>query len=84
MDYRKVPSMSTATVYTLAPRSNGQVAVLDARTGALKRVINHHGRLVNTQVSGSMGVLMIQEKIGLHGHVYDLTNGSLKSRFQVR
>lgn len=84
MDYRKVPSMSTATVYTLAPRSNGQVAVLDARTGALKRVINHHGRLVNTQVSGSLGTLMIQEKIGLHGHVYDLTNGSLKSRFQVR
>jgi hypothetical protein len=76
--------MSTATVYTLAPRSNGQVAVLDARTGALKRVINHHGRLVNTQVSGSLGTLMIQEKIGLHGHVYDLTSGALKSRFSVR
>jgi len=84
MDYRNVPSMSTATVYTLAPRSNGQVAVLDARTGALKRVINHHGRLVNTQVSGSLGTLMIQEKIGLHGHVYDLTSGALKSRFSVR
>jgi hypothetical protein len=28
--------------------------------------------------------LMIQEIIGLHGHVYDLTNGALKSRFQVR
>jgi outer membrane protein assembly factor BamB len=76
--------MSTNTVYTLVPRSNGQVAVLDARTGTLKRAINYHGSLISIQVSGSMGTLMIQEKIGLHGHVYDLTNGSLKSRFQVR
>lgn len=76
--------MNTATVFSLAPRSNGQVAVLDARTGTLKRVINHHGRLVSTQVSGSLGTLMIQEKIGLHGHVYNLTSGALKSRFSVR
>ncbi len=76
--------MNTATVFTLAPRSNGQVAVHDARTGTLKRVINHHGRLVGTQVNGSVGVLMIQESIGLHGHVYDLTSGALKSRFSAR
>ncbi len=76
--------MNTATVFTLAPRSNGQVAIHDAHTGNLKRVINYHGRLVSTQVNGSMGVLMIQESIGIHGHVYDLTNGALKSRFPVR
>ena len=72
------------TVFTLAPRSQGQVAVHDALTGNLKRVINYHGRLVGIQVNGTTGVLMIQEIIGLHGHVYDLTNGALKSRFQVR
>lgn len=76
--------MSTVTVYTLAPRSNGQVAVHDARTGTLKRVINYHGSLISTQVSGSMGVLMIQEKIGLYGHVYNLTNGALQSRFHAQ
>jgi hypothetical protein len=75
--------MNTATVFSLAPRSNGQVAVHDARTGTLKRVINYHGSLISTQVSGSTGVLMIQEKIGLYGHVYNLTNGALQSRFRA-
>ena len=72
------------TVLTLAPRSNGQVAVHDARTGTLKRVINYHGHLVSTQVNGTTGVLLIQERIGLYGHVYNLTNGALQSRFRAQ
>lgn len=77
--------MSTQpSVLTLAPRSNGQVAVHDARTGTLKRVINYHGRLVGTQVNGTTGVLLIQERIGLYGHVYNLTNGALQSRFRAQ
>lgn len=71
-------------VYTLVPRSGNQVAILDARTGAVKRSINYQGKLVGTQVTGNVGVLMIQEVIGLHGHVYNLDTGTLQSRFQAR
>jgi hypothetical protein len=77
--------MSTPpTVLALAPRSHGQVAVHDARTGTLKRVINYHGQLISTQVNGTTGVLLIRERIGLYGHVYNLTNGALQSRFRAQ
>ena len=77
--------MSTQpTVLTLAPRSHDQVAVHDARTGTLKRVLHYHGRLVGTQVNGTTGVWMIQETTGLYGHVYNLTNGALQSRFRAQ
>lgn len=75
--------MNNPPIYALAPRSNNQVAIHDARTGALKRVIQYHGKLINMQANGSMGVLTIQELGGVYCHTYDLNTATLKSRFRA-
>ena len=71
------------TTYTLVPRSHGQIAVHDARTGNMHRVLNHPGTLISAQVNGTVGMVTVQEIGHRTVRIYDLNTGNLTRAFQA-